>query len=90
MPRVIFRLFATLRDKYGVKELEVDCDGTLKNAVEEAAKRIGRDFIDEFFHNGQIRNDRIILINGRHIQFIKNLRLKEGDVIAIFPPIAGG
>ncbi|RLE60848.1 MAG: molybdopterin synthase sulfur carrier subunit [Thermoprotei archaeon] len=90
MPKVTFRLFATLRDKYKVKELEVECDGTLRNAVEEAAKKIGEDFINEVYQNGQVRNDRIIMINGRHIQFIKDLKLKDGDVIAIFPPIAGG
>ncbi|WP_232216753.1 MoaD/ThiS family protein [Desulfurococcus amylolyticus] len=36
------------------------------------------------------RSDRIILVNGRHIQFIEELKLRDGDVIAIFPPIAGG
>ena len=90
MSRVQFRLFATLRDKYGVKEIEVECNGTLRDAVEKAAQKIGQDFVKEFFEDGRIRNDRIILVNGRHIQFIKDLKLKDGDVIAIFPPIAGG
>ena len=38
-----------------------------------------------------VREDRISTINGRNIKDIKGeIRLKEGDVVAIFPPIAGG
>ena len=33
-------LFATLREKCGVTELEVKCDGTVLNLVENAAKTI--------------------------------------------------
>ena len=37
------------------------------------------------------RDDRIITINGRNIKDIKDeIRIKEGDVIAVFPPVAGG
>ncbi|AKG38086.1 MAG: MoaD/ThiS family protein [Infirmifilum sp.] len=90
MPRVKILLFASLRDKYGVKEIEVDTDGSLRNAVENASKQLGREFIDEFFENSSYRSDRLILVNGRHIQFLGEVQLKDGDIIAIFPPIAGG
>ncbi|QOJ78434.1 MoaD family protein [Infirmifilum lucidum] len=90
MARVKILLFATLRDKYGVKEIEAETSGSLREAVESAAKKLGEDFVNEVFEDNSYRNDRIILVNGRHIQFVGEASLKDGDVIAIFPPLAGG
>lgn len=90
MPRVKILLFASLRDKYGVKEIEVETNGSLREAIENASKKLGSDFISEVFDNGSYRSDRLIFVNGRHIQFLGNVILQDGDVIAIFPPIAGG
>ncbi len=90
MPRVKIKIFATLRERYGRGEVEVECDGTLRDAVEKAAKVLGPEFVSEVFRDGKPRDDRIILVNGRHIQFLPEIRLKDGDVIVVFPPIAGG
>ncbi|WP_456327700.1 MoaD/ThiS family protein [Archaeoglobus sp.] len=85
--RVKVQLFATLR-KYG-KEFEVEGD-SLEEVLKNLAKKIGEDFYREVFdENGNIRNDRIITVDGRNIKDEKP-KLKEGSVIAIFPPIAGG
>lgn len=74
------KLFATLRD-YLPKgsgrfscKMEID-DGT---RVEEILSRLN------------IPEDmpKIILINGTHAK--KDQKLKEGDVLSIFPPVAGG
>jgi len=88
--KVKILLFATLRDKYGVKEVEVETSGNFREAIENAARVLGKEFVKEVFDDGSYRNDRLILVNGRHIQFIGEVSLKDGDVIAIFPPIAGG
>lgn len=90
MARVKILLFATLRDRYGVKELEVETSGSLREAVENAAKVLGSEFIGEVFEGENYRSDRLILVNGRHVQFLGEVKLKDGDVVAIFPPIAGG
>ncbi len=90
MAKVKILLFATLRDKYGVKEIEVETSGSLREAIENAAKRLGEDFVNEVFEGNGYRNDRIIFINGRHVQFAGEPDLKDGDTIAIFPQIAGG
>jgi molybdopterin synthase sulfur carrier subunit len=90
MVRVKFMLFATLREKYGHKEVTVECDGTLRDAVLRAAELLGPEFVSEVYENGEVRRDRIILVNGRHVQFLSSDRLEDGAVVSVFPPIAGG
>ncbi|MCD6493527.1 MAG: MoaD/ThiS family protein [Archaeoglobaceae archaeon] len=88
--KVKIEFFATLREKYG-KSIEIECDGTLKGAFLNAAKKLGKDFLKEIFdENGNFRKDRIILVNGRNIkdEMIENLR--DNSKISVFPPIAGG
>ncbi len=86
------RLFATLRKKYGVKELTVKCDGTLRGAIENASKIIGEGFLKEIYdeNQGKVKENMIIMINGRNIKDLKEIKIKDGDIIAIFPPLAGG
>ena len=86
------RLFATLRKKYGVKELTVKCDGTLRGAIENASKIIGEGFLKEIYdeNQGKVKENMIIMINGRNIRDLKEIKIKDGDIIAIFPPLAGG
>jgi len=86
-------LFATLRDEYGVRELEVNCDGTVRNLIENTAKTLGKGFLDRIYDVGRdkVRKDLIFSINGRNIKDIKGeIEIKEGDRVAIFPPLAGG
>ncbi|GAB4434907.1 MAG: hypothetical protein OHK0040_06000 [bacterium] len=73
--KVTLKLFATLRD-YGAKyeELELREGTTLEELVE--MKKIPKDM------------PMIRLVNGEFAEF--NQRLKDGDIVALFPPIAGG
>ncbi len=88
--RVKIALFATLREKFGVKEIEVECED-FESAIANASKILGEDFYYEVFNEkGEIRDDRIITINGRNVKDLEKIELKDGDRIAIFPPIAGG
>ncbi len=88
--KVKIELFATLRDKFKTKSIEVECYD-FKSAIINASKILGEDFYYEVFNEkGEIRNDRIITINGRNVKDLKEIELKDGDSIAIFPPIAGG
>ncbi|MEM2273386.1 MAG: MoaD/ThiS family protein [Candidatus Bathyarchaeia archaeon] len=86
-------LFATLRKKYGVKELVVSCDGTIIGLIESASKILGESFIDDVYdkERGRVRDDIIFTINGRNIKDLREeIKLKDQDVVAIFPPLAGG
>ncbi|MCD6529303.1 MoaD/ThiS family protein [Candidatus Bathyarchaeota archaeon] len=86
-------LFATLRKKFGVRELEVKCDGTVRSLIEKASMNLGKDFFDMIYdvNRDKVRDGFIFTINGRNIRDIKKeVRIRDGDVIAIFPQIAGG
>lgn len=85
-------LFASLREKYGVKEVEINWSGGgLKEFFLEASKKLGSEFLSEVFEGEKPRDDRIILVDGRNIKDIKGkVRVKPESVVAVFPPMAGG
>ncbi|MEM3550456.1 MAG: MoaD family protein [Candidatus Bathyarchaeia archaeon] len=93
MAKVKMLLYATLRKKYKVRELTVECDGTLQDLVEKASSILGREFLDEAIEkeSRKLKNEIIFLVNGRNIKdLIGEVTLKEGDIVAVFPPVAGG
>jgi len=86
-------LFASLRDRYRVRKTVVECDGTTRNLIESAARRLGKSFLASVYDSDKdkVRDDLIFAINGRNIKDLKGeIELKNGDVVAIFPPVAGG
>ncbi|MDI9645152.1 MAG: MoaD/ThiS family protein [Archaeoglobales archaeon] len=87
--KVRIEFYATLREKFG-RAIEIECDGTLYGALKAAAEKLGKDFEKEVFKDDKIRDDRIILVNGRNIKDEKIENLNENSKIAIFPPVAGG
>lgn len=74
------KLFATLRDYLpkgsGRFSCKMEIDGQTR--VDEILKRL----------NIPEEIPKIILVNGIHAK--KEQTLKEGDVVSIFPPVAGG
>ncbi len=61
--------------------------------IENASKILGPEFVDDVYDKkrGKVRDDMIIMVNGRNIKDLEGeITLKDNDVIAIFPPLAGG
>ncbi|MEM2489177.1 MAG: MoaD/ThiS family protein [Thermoplasmata archaeon] len=86
-------LFASLRDKYGIKEIVLNFDSTLNGFLNALKEKIGPGIIEDIFDpiKNQIKDNMIVTINGRNIKDIKGeIKFNENDVIAIFPPLAGG
>jgi len=78
------KLFASLRTAAGEKGFLTDAD-SVGELLREAAERYGEDFAKRL----QIAT---VLVNGKNIAHLrwKRTRLKDGDVVSLFPPLAGG
>ena len=84
---LVVKLFANLRKLAGTKELSITGStlGAVLNELVEQKPALDGVILE----NGQIRPHVVITING-HNAVDLNVSVIEQDVIAIFPPIAGG
>ena len=87
------RYFANIRDL--TKETKTQFNGraaTLAALLRDLSARYGRPFEQRVFPNGQLDDTIIVLVNGRDIRHLNGIDtpLKETDVVAIFPVVAGG
>ncbi len=91
--KIKVKFFATFRELFGGEEKEIELESgsniqDLLNLLCGSSQRR-----QEIFDNsGKLRPYVTILKNGRNIQFLGGLHtgLEKGDVIMIFPPMAGG
>ncbi|MBS7609220.1 MoaD family protein [Candidatus Bathyarchaeota archaeon] len=94
MPSLKVRVFATFRELLGTKSIEIeDPIGDVEDLINYIADRFQPSFRNALLDDkGHVRKGFSILVNGREITFLKGLetKLKDGDIVAIFPPIAGG
>ena len=81
---VTVKLYASLRPTPEEKEF-TSAASTVEEALEEAVRRFGPAFRERLTH-------AIVLVNGRHTAHLnrKKIRLKPGDTVSLFPPLAGG
>jgi len=80
--RVKVEYFASMRDKLGVKEeiMELPDGSSVEDLIERVKERLGESF------------EGRVLVNGKSVESLKGFKteLKDGDVVSLFPPIAGG
>lgn len=92
--RVKVKTFATLRDITGgiIHDIEVRDGSKLRDVLEEVFN-LYPDLRDEVLDDeGSLKSGYRLLVNGREATHIGgfDLEVKDGDVIALFPPVAGG
>jgi len=85
MPLV--KLFANLRKLAGTKELSVT--GTTVGVVVNELVRQNPSVGEVILQNGELGPHIVVTLNGHNIIDLET-PVTEQDVIAIFPPIAGG
>jgi len=92
---VSVRVFAALREIVGKKEQTLEFQKDKDITVEKVLKRLtelhGKDFAEYVYdtQTGEVRSYLQLLVNEKSITTLKT-RLKDGDVLAIIPPVGGG
>ena len=85
--------FALLRDITHKKEEDWHKpEATLGDLLQDLVARYGRDFGRWVLKDGDLWNLVIILVNGRDVRQLQNLKtpLEPTDTVVIFPPLGGG
>ncbi|EHR79493.1 molybdopterin converting factor [Thermococcus litoralis DSM 5473] len=78
------RVFATLRGIVGKSELEVQAE-----TVGELLEKLYNEYSKM---KKELEKGAVILVNGKNIEHLEklNTKLKDEDVVSIFPPVGGG
>jgi sulfur-carrier protein len=91
--KITIRAFADYREIIGKEmELVLPQKETIGELLAELGGRYPNLRKEMFAPNGELKEFINIFINGRNIAFLKDMDtpLAEGDIIALFPPVAGG
>jgi len=86
------KLFASLREIAGSKEVEVEGDElSVKQALERFAERFGQEAQSVLFdQQGQLWPSVLLLVNGEATDSGADARVKSGDEVSVLLPTAGG
>jgi molybdopterin synthase sulfur carrier subunit len=93
--KVEVRFFTSLREITGKKKEQVQLQNsiTVEKLLTRLSKKYGKEF-REYLYNmeGKVHGYLLILVNGKSTNVLRGLdtKLKEGDTIAILPPVGGG
>ncbi len=91
---VIVKFFANFREITGKEQESVKGVGNISSLLDELVRRFGDKLAKQLYSPGarELLETVNILVNGKGISFLRGLNtsLKDGDVVAIFPPVSGG
>lgn len=97
MAKITIKPFFTVRQALGgIRELSVDVhDATLRGLLALIRDQYGSDFWRELNEpvSGRVKPEMQILVNGRHYRHHPqgiDQPLTDGDLVALFPLVAGG
>ena len=94
MTQVVVRTIGPFTETLGFHQLTLALKGkTVHDLLQQLCEERGKGFCNTIFdEEGNIRRYIKLLVNGRGLHVLQGLNtpLADGDVIAIFPPVAGG
>lgn len=93
--RITVQFLGNIREITGTREQAFDiAEATVQALVERMTGEYGDDFKRTLIHTstGKVSSSVVIVLNGVDIEALKGVKtnLKDGDIVAIFPPVAGG
>lgn len=96
MPKVVVRSSGRIRELVGSREVEIQVkkDCTVRDALRLLAEERGKALENRIFDpdTNELRPHIRVLLNGQNLYLLEGLetRVKERDVIMVFPPAGGG
>ena len=93
--KVEVKFFTSLREITGKKVDEIQLQDiiTVEELLTQLASKYGKKFREYLYNEkGNVRSHLSILVNGKSTNVLQGLdtELKEGDTVAILPPVGGG
>ncbi|MEW6557431.1 MAG: MoaD family protein [Elusimicrobiota bacterium] len=88
---ITVQVYTTLKEKLKTGKIELETLN-VADALKKLEKQFGAAFRNELYDGKKLKNYYIFLHNGKAIDHKKvaKEKLKDGDTLHIFPPIAGG
>jgi molybdopterin synthase sulfur carrier subunit len=90
---VTVRFFATVREITGAKSIEIEASD-IKDLLNKLGQTYGKTFTNAVIDpgSGQLKRFYSCMVNGKRIELIEGYqtKLKDKDVVALFPPVGGG
>ena len=93
--KVEVKFFTSLREITGKKteDIQLKENTTITELVQQLSRIHGKEF-DQYIYNKQNKVQEFLsfLVNGQNINNLNGFEtaLKDGDVVAILPPVGGG
>jgi len=93
--KITVKFFTAIREitSKGEEQIELSRVITVKELLDFLSKKYGRPFTDYVYDEKEsVRSYIRFVVNGRSITTLQGLKteLKEGDKVAIIPPVGGG
>jgi molybdopterin synthase sulfur carrier subunit len=90
--KVKFKLFANFREAAKKKEVEISFNGTMVSEAISALAASYPELNPRLYQDGQLKQYVNVLLNGQSVKGdrVASTPVKEGDEIALFPPVSGG
>jgi molybdopterin converting factor small subunit len=94
MPSIAVKFYSLWRQYLGVDNVKLQAD-SLDDALAKIEERFGFRLREQLqaegvLADGKIQDYSLVLLNGTSLRNLKQNSLKEGDILQIFPPAAGG
>jgi molybdopterin synthase sulfur carrier subunit len=93
--KVEVKFFTSLREITGKKadEIPLQTVSTVEELLNLLSEKYGKKFREYIYNKkGKVQDFLSFLVNGRNINVLQGFdtELKQGDIIAIIPPVGGG